>query len=76
MAEFSNFDVLKAMSLRNQDIRIGTDLLTIKKVKAGSQITIGIAGDVVAPLFVGRLRACLVIFDVEQFDAIKAELQP
>jgi len=40
----NNFDVLKRMSAENMDIRMGTDVLNMKAVKAGTQITMGAPG--------------------------------
>ena len=71
----NNFDVLKRMSAEDKDIRMGVDVLRMDKVKAGSQVTIGIAGDVVTPLFAGELHACLLIYNIKQFDELKAAME-
>jgi len=72
--EINNFDVLKQMSKQGMDIRMGTDLLNMKAVKAGSQITMGIAGNVLAALMFGELNACLILFNRKQFDETKSEM--
>ena len=71
----NNFDVLKRMSAENKDIRLGTDLLNMKAVKAGSQITMGVPGNVLGALMFGELRACLVLFNVKQFDEVKSAME-
>lgn len=71
----NNFDVLKRMAAENQDIRFGVDLVQAKKVAAGTQVTIGIAGEVVGSLLAGDLRACLILFNKKQFDETKEKLE-
>ena len=73
----NNFDVLKIMGERNMDVRLAPlgNITNLKKVKAGTQVTIGVEGDVVAALgledkFVGGL----ILADKAQFDAVRAEL--
>ncbi len=71
----NNFDVLKRMCADNKDIRMGTDVLNMKAVKAGSQITMGIAGNVLAKVMFGELNACLILFDKKQFEQTKATME-
>lgn len=71
----NNFDVLKKMSADNKDIRLGTDVTFMKKVKAGTQVTVGIAGDVIGSIYHGDLSVCLILFDKQQFNETKAELE-
>jgi hypothetical protein len=71
----NNFDVLKRMSSENLDIRMGTDFLGAKAVKAGSQVTMGIAGNVLAQITFGELNACLIIFNKKQFNELKAKME-
>ena len=63
----NNFDVLKRMAAEDKDIRLGTDVLNMKAVKAGSQITMGIEGNVLAQLMFGELNACLILYNKKQF---------
>jgi hypothetical protein len=53
----NNFDVLKRMSADGCDIRLasGNNILNMKKVKAGTQITIGVEGDVLNAIFRNEL---------------------
>ena len=71
----NNFDVLKRMSADNKDIRMSTDVLNMKAVKAGSQITIEIAGNVLAKVMFGELNACLILFDKKQFNETKDRME-
>lgn len=73
----NNFDVLKLMGERNMDVRLAPldNILNLKKVRAGTQVTIGVEGDVVAALGLeGKFVGGLILADKQQFDAIKAEL--
>ena len=74
MSNVNNFDVLKAMCARNLDIHIAplSNITNLKKVKAGTQVTIGVGGDWVAKLgleqaYVGGL----LLANKEQFDELK-----
>ena len=74
----NSFEVLRLMSERNLDIRlapISQNLVRAQKVKAGTQITIGFAGDVVGAIFAGRFVGGLILADAKQFHAIEAELE-
>jgi hypothetical protein len=71
----NNFDVLKRMAADNKDIRLGNDFLGAKAVKAGSQVTIGIAGNVLAQIMTGELRCCLILFNKEEFNEIKKKME-
>ena len=73
--KINNFDVLKRMSTENMDIRVGTDVINLKAVKAGTQITMGAPGNVVTPIFLGELNACLLLFNKKQFDELKAKME-
>jgi len=72
--EINSFDVLKRMAKENKDIRMGTDLVNMKAVKAGSQITMGIAGNVLAALMFGELNACLILYNKKQFIETTAKM--
>ncbi len=73
-----HFDICKAMTAEDLDIRIAPldNVISLHKVKAGTQVTIGVAGDVVAAIgienkFVGGLLLC----DREQYFATKQALE-
>jgi hypothetical protein len=71
----NNFDVLKRMCAENKDIRLGSDVLEMKKVKAGTQIKMGVGGDVITPIFTGEMHACLIIYNKAQFNELKTAME-
>lgn len=71
----NNFDVLKRMSMEDKDIRLGVDVLELKKKKAGTEVTIGIGGDAVGAIYTGELSACLILFNKKQFDEMKSIME-
>lgn len=71
----NNFDVLKQMAADNKDIRLGTDVVQLKKVKAGTEVTVGIGGDVVGSVYAGDLNVCLILFNKKQFDDLKSQME-
>lgn len=73
----SNFDVLKRMSAENRDIRLADfeNLVHMQKTKAGTQVTIGVQGDVIPAITTGRLVGCLLLWDKAQFEAVKAAME-
>ena len=73
----NNFNVMREMGKRNLDIRLSpiSNILRMRKVKAGTQITIGVAGDVITPITSGEMVGALILCDKKQFDRVKAELE-
>jgi hypothetical protein len=71
----NNFDVLKRMAAENLDIRLGTDVVRVKKVKAGTEVTVGIGCDAVGSIAVGDLHVCLILFSKKQFDWVKEKIE-
>lgn len=77
MPDISNFDVLKEMGKRNLDIRLSPldNITRLQRTKAGTQVTIGVAGDVVAALGVNhKFVGGLLLADREQFESVRAEM--
>lgn len=73
----NNFDVLKIMGERNMDLRLAplSNIINLKKVLAGTHVTIGVEGDVVSALGLeSRFVGALILADKKQFDLVKAEL--
>lgn len=73
----NNFDVLKAIGERNGSIQLAplSNIINMKKVKAGTQITIGVGGDVIFGIMEGKYVGGLILADKAQFDAIKEEME-
>jgi hypothetical protein len=70
----NSFDVLKKMADDNLDIRLGVDVVQATKCRLGTQVTMGIAGDVVGSLVTGELIACLLLYNRKQFNETKEKL--
>lgn len=74
----SNFDVMKRMSELNLDIQLAplSNIVNLQKVKAGTNVTIGVAGNVVAALGLeNKYVGGLILANREDFNRIKAEMQ-
>ena len=72
----NNFDVLKRMCSENKDIRLCT---TVTKMnydhKKGTEVSIGVPGNVCFDVSDGKLSACLLLFDKKQFGELKAKME-
>lgn len=77
MGNVNNFDVLKRMSAESKDIRLApsSNILHMKIVKAGTQITIGVQGDVLVSIVSGKLVGCFLVWDKEQFEEMKKKME-
>lgn len=77
--KISSFDVLKRMSEEDLDIRLATseNLRGMNAVHKGkdTDITIGVAGNVINAVLNNELHLCLLIWDKEQFRATKAKIE-
>ena len=75
----SSFDVLKRMSVENLDIRLSTsdNLRGMDAVHKGkdTNITIGVAGNVIGQIMNNELHLCLLIWNKEQYRATKAKME-
>ena len=74
----SAIDVLKRM-VDTDDPKIelaslGTNLLNLKKVKHGTEVTIGVSGDRVGSIYNGKYVGGLILADKERFEEVKAEM--
>lgn len=83
MPKINAFDVLKEMGERNMDIRMSRcvdNLVNVRKVKAGGHVTIGVdtaVADILMgfALGVNKHNAVFLVFDTDQFNQVKAELE-
>jgi hypothetical protein len=73
----SNFAVLKAMADANDDrltLAPLSNIISARKVKAGTQVTIGVGGNIVGAIANGELVGGLILVRREAFDAVKAAI--
>lgn len=65
------------MSIDDLDIRLATseNLLNMKLVKAGTQLTFGVSGDVLNRIYRNELHCCLLIWNKQQFADLKKEME-
>ncbi len=77
MGKVSNFDVMKRMSAEDLDIRLAPpeNIVSVTKVKAGTNLTIGVCGDQVGAIANGDLIVCLLLFDRKQFNETKKKIE-
>ena len=75
----SSFDVLKRMSIDNLDIRLATseNIRNMTAVHKGkdTDITIGVAGNVIGAVMNNELHLCLLIWNKEQYRATKEKME-
>jgi len=69
-----NFLVLAEMSRRDQRIYFSDEIVSVKKVKAGTLIEIGMGMDLIGRIASGEVVGGLLLWDKEQFRELKAEL--
>jgi hypothetical protein len=71
------FDVLKRMGDENKQIMICPDVLNMKysdKTK-GTRVEVGVPGNVIADIFGGTKKAVLLMWDVQEFNELKALME-
>ena len=75
--KINNFDVLKRMSTDDKDIRMATleNVVHMRKVKAGTQVTLGVEGDVITGIMNGKFGGCFLLYDWEQFQETKKKIE-
>lgn len=76
--EVGHFDICKRMAKENMDISLAPlgNITDLRKVKAGTNITIGVAGDLVAAIGLHhKYGGGLLLCNAEQYFAVKAQLE-
>jgi hypothetical protein len=82
MPKANSFDVMKAMCAANGKIQVAPlgNILNMRKTKAGTQLTIGVAGDVIAGILLGEYLGGLILCDKAEYEetarAIEADADP
>lgn len=72
-----HFDVMKAMvDADSKDIILAplTNVTQLRKVKAGTQVTIGVPGDMVAAIANGRYVGGLILCEAKAFESMQVAL--
>lgn len=78
MNKVGHFDICKVMCERDMDIKVAPldNVTNLRKVKGGTQVTIGVAGDEVAAIGLeNRYVGGLLLINREQYFSIKKELE-
>jgi|SRR5580698_5769611 hypothetical protein len=78
MAKISPFDVFARMTERNDTkLKLAplNNILSARAVKAGTQVTIGVEGNICGQIVNGDFVGGLILCDKVQFHAIKAEME-
>lgn len=53
---------------------LGANLLNLKKVKHGTEVTIGVSGDRVGSIYNGKYVGGLILADKQRFEEVKSEM--
>ena len=71
------FEVLRVMEERHLNLRLTPldNVLTVRRVPGGTEVTICVAGDVLEPLTLGRFVGGLILANKAQFDQVREELE-
>lgn len=78
MSKINNFDVFKRMAEdNNQAMQLAPlgNLIGAKMTKAGTQVTLGVAGNVVTGLTMGTYVGGLILCGKEGFGRTKAKME-
>lgn len=75
MAKAGHFETLQLMAERNGKVMFGPDILRAQQTKKGTQVTIGIAGSLVADIANGRLNGGLLLWDADEYQATAREIE-
>jgi len=77
MPKANSFDVMKAMCAANGKIQIAPlgNILNMRKTKAGTQLTIGVAGDVITGILLGNYVGGLILCDKAEFQETERAIE-
>jgi hypothetical protein len=77
MATVNNFDVLKQMGVENKTIQLCTTItqMNYSANKGGTEVSVGVPGNICFDIQSGKMNAVLLLWDVNQFNEIKAKLE-
>jgi hypothetical protein len=68
---------LRMAKTDDQALRLAplSNVLNMKVVKAGTQVTIGVSGNALHGIMNGKFVGGLLLCDIERFDQLKAEME-
>lgn len=78
MPKVNSFEVFNRMcSENNRALQMAPlgNIGNMKKVKAGTQLTIGVGGDVIKGLMFGEYVGGLILCDKKEFERVKKEME-
>lgn len=76
MRKVNNFDVLRRMGERGDDIRLCTTITEMTyNAKKGTEVVVGVPGNVCFEIEEGKLNAMLLLFNVVQFNELKKNME-
>lgn len=77
MIVINNFDVLKRMAEENKSIQLCATItqMNYSAKKGGTEVSVGVPGNVCFEIESGRKNCLLLLFDIAEFNALKAEME-
>ena len=77
MSEINNFDVLKRLAAENKSIQLCTTItqMNYSAKKGGTEVSVGVPGNVCFEIESGRMNAVLLVWDVREFERLKAKMK-
>lgn len=76
MSQVNNFDVLKRMSVENKKLWLAPTITDMQyKANRGTKVTFGVEGNVVFDIEQGKKKAICLLWSVDEFEAMKAQME-
>ena len=77
MSEINNFDVLKRMAAENKTVQLCTTItqMNYSAKKGGTEVSVGVPGNVCFEIESGRINAVLLMWNVREFEELKAKMK-
>lgn len=67
-----NFDVLKRMAAENKNLQLCTTITKMNyKSSLGTEVSVGVPGNICFDVSAGRTQAVLLVWDIEEFNEMK-----
>ena len=77
MSEINNFDVLKRLAAENKSVQLCTTItqMNYSAKKGGTEVSVGVPGNVCFEIESGRINAVLLMWNVREFEELKAKMK-